>query len=136
MAISHEAKMKRATHAAQSPEQLPLERVETEHLTRDIGLDLLRHAREHRSSLLSSRYWSDRVMAWAMHDPAFKVQLFRFVDVFPMLRTSQQVHDYLAEYLNQPGVTLPSWIELGLRAGGLAKCASSSTSSSAPVTAL
>ena len=44
-------------------------------------------------------------MDWAMKDPAFKVQLFRFIDVFPMLRTPEQVHEYLCDYLGQPGVT-------------------------------
>ena len=60
-------------------------------------------------------------MHWAMRDPNFKVQLFRFIDVFPMLRTSAQVHEYLRDYLSQPGVTLPAGIELGLKAGRLAK---------------
>ena len=60
-------------------------------------------------------------MSWAMKDPAFKIQLFRFVDVFPMLDTPAKVHDYLLDYLSQPGVTLPSGMDLGLKAGGLAK---------------
>ena len=53
-----------------------------------------------------------------MKDPAFKVQLFRFVDVFPMLRDSRQVHEYLTECLSEPGVRLPGWMDLGLKAGG------------------
>ncbi len=60
-------------------------------------------------------------MHWAMRDPTFKVQLFRFIDVFPMLRTPAQVHEYLRDYLSQPGVTLPAGMELGLKAGRLAK---------------
>ncbi len=38
-----------------------------------------------------------------------------------MLRTPEQVHEYLLDYLSQPGVTLPPGMELGLKAGGLAK---------------
>jgi RHH-type proline utilization regulon transcriptional repressor/proline dehydrogenase/delta 1-pyrroline-5-carboxylate dehydrogenase len=86
-----------------------------------IGRELLHAAREHRAGPLSARFWSDRLMQWTMQDPAFKVQLFRFIDVFPMLRTSAQVHDYLRDYLSQPGVTLPAGMELGLKAGRLAK---------------
>ena len=71
--------------------------------------------------VFSARFWSDQLMNWAMKDPAFKVQLFRFVDVFPMLRTPALVHDYLIDYLSQPGVTLPPGMDLGLKAGGLAK---------------
>ena len=60
-------------------------------------------------------------MNWAMKDPAFKMQLFRFIDVFPMLNTPEMVHDYLVDYLSQPNVTLPPGMDLGLKAGGLAK---------------
>ena len=56
-----------------------------------------------------------------MNDPAFKVELFRFVDAFPMLKSPASVHECLVEYLTQPGVTLPPGMELGLKAGGLAK---------------
>lgn len=60
-------------------------------------------------------------MTWAMKDPAFKVQLFRFVDVFPMLHTPEQVYRYLVDYLSQPGVTLPPGMNFGLKAGTMAK---------------
>jgi len=86
-----------------------------------IGSQLLRDARRHRAGLFSARFWSDQLMSWAMKDPAFKIGLFRFVDVFPMLNTPQKVHDYLVDYLTQPGVTLPPGMDLGLKAGGLAK---------------
>jgi len=94
---------------------------ELERRVRRIGTELLRDARQHRGRLFSSRFWSDQLMDWAMKDPALKVQMFRFVDVFPMLRTSQQVYDYLADYLSQPGVTLPPGLDLGLKTGRLAK---------------
>ena len=89
--------------------------------TLEIGKQLLDDARRHRAGMLSSQFWSDQLMHWAMRDPAFKVQLFRFVDVFPTLRTPEQVHAYLVDYLTQPGVTLPSTMDLGLKAGSLAK---------------
>ncbi len=56
-----------------------------------------------------------------MKDPAFKVQLFRFVDVFPMLRTPGQVYDGLIDYLSRPDVSLPPGMDLGLKAGAVAK---------------
>ncbi len=95
--------------------------VEAERLARQIGGELLGHARRHRAGLLSAKFWSEGLMNWAMKDPTFKIQLFRFVDVFPMLTTSQQVHDCLSDYLTQPGVTLPPGMGLGLKAGRLAK---------------
>ena len=91
MALFHRAK----------PVARPGDRIET--LTQEIGRDLLRRARSHTKGFFSSRFWSDKLMEWATKDPAFKVQLFRFVDVFPMLKTPEQIHDYLNDYLSQPG---------------------------------
>ncbi len=90
---------------------------EVESWTEEIGSELLGRARQHRGG----RFWSDQMLGWAMKDPAFKVQLFRFVDAFPMLQSSEQVYDCLADYLSQPGLSLPGWLEAGLKAGRLAK---------------
>jgi len=109
-------------HAAAPSEEPPAAGpANLERLTQQIGTELLEHARGHRAGLLSSRFWSDQWMDWAIKDPAFKVQLFRFVDVFPMLVTAERVHDHLVDYLGQPGVALPPGMGLGLKAGGLAK---------------
>ncbi|MCH2161132.1 MAG: proline dehydrogenase family protein [Phycisphaerales bacterium] len=87
----------------------------------EIGRELLSRSRDDRSGLLSAAFWSDKLMDWAMKDEAFKVQLFRFVDAFPMLRTPQQIHEHLADYLSQPGVTPPPGMDLMVKAGGVAK---------------
>ena len=86
-----------------------------------IGREFLNAARKHRGGLLSGAFWSDKLMNWAMKDQAFKVQLFRFIDCFPMLRTTDDVHEHLVDYLTQPGVTPPPMLATGLKAGGLAK---------------
>ena len=78
--------------------------------TLQIGREILADARQPRSSLFSPRFWSDQFLSWAISDPALKVQLFRFVDVFTTLKTSEHVYDCLVDYLGQPGVTLPPWI--------------------------
>ncbi len=86
-----------------------------------IGLQLLELARAGKAGIFSAKFYSDKLMNWSMKDQDFKVQLFRFVDVFPMLTTPEQVHEHLIDYLTQPGVTLPPGMDLGLRAGGVAK---------------
>jgi len=86
-----------------------------------IGEELLELARTGKAGIFSSKFYSDKLMNWSMKDQEFKVQLFRFVDVFPMLQTPDQVHEHLEDYLSQPGVTLPPGMDLGLRAGGIAK---------------
>ncbi|MBX3359465.1 MAG: proline dehydrogenase family protein [Phycisphaeraceae bacterium] len=87
----------------------------------EIGTDKLRRARAHSSGLLSAKFYSDALMNWSMKDPNFKVQLFRFVDAFPMLRTSDDVFDHLKDYLSQPGVTVPGVIDAAIKAGAFAK---------------
>ena len=86
-----------------------------------IGRDLLDAARRNKSGFLSAAFWSDKLMDWSMKDEAFKVQLFRFVDTFPMLKTSAQIHEHLIDYITQPGVTPPPALAVGIKAGGWPK---------------
>ncbi|MEE2818992.1 MAG: proline dehydrogenase family protein, partial [Planctomycetota bacterium] len=91
----------------------------TEQRIQAIGTRILDHARNQKQSWLSTAFWSDKLMDWAMEDEQFKIQLFRFVDTFPTLVTPEQVHDHLMDYLSQPGVKLPPGMGLGLKAGGM-----------------
>ncbi len=92
-----------------------------ENRTQAIGRELLALVRQQRDSVFSARFWQDALIDWAMRDEKFKVQMFRFVDVFPMLSTPEQVHAHLVEYLTQPGVTLPPGLSTAIKAGALAK---------------
>src|SRR6185369_349369 len=74
-----------------------------------------------RSGLLSAKFYSDKLMEWSMRDQNFKVQLFRFVDAFPVLRSSEDIYEHLSDYLSQPSVTVPPTIDAALKAGRLAK---------------
>jgi RHH-type proline utilization regulon transcriptional repressor/proline dehydrogenase/delta 1-pyrroline-5-carboxylate dehydrogenase len=53
---------------------------------RELGGELLDAAERHKAGLLSAKFYSDKMMDWTMKDQDFKVQLFRFVDTFPVLR--------------------------------------------------
>ena len=67
-------------------------------------------------------WWDERLMEWSMGDEAIKVQLFRFVDVLPLLRTPADIARHLREYFGQAQGRLPKWLTLGLRlipSGGL-----------------
>ena len=57
-------------------------------------------------------WWSERMLAWAMAEPRFKTQLFRFVDAFPACRDDADVMRHLEEYF--AGVPVPRVLELGL----------------------
>jgi RHH-type proline utilization regulon transcriptional repressor/proline dehydrogenase/delta 1-pyrroline-5-carboxylate dehydrogenase len=61
-----------------------------------------------------------RVMEWSMRDPAFKAQLFRFVDVLPALKSNEDVVRHLREYLGDKAVELSPTLKAGLAASALA----------------
>ena len=63
----------------------------------EIGTEFLDRSRGGKAGVLSKVFWSDKLMDWSMKDEDFKVQLFRFVDAFPMLKTPDQVHDHLVD---------------------------------------
>ena len=65
-----------------------------------------------RSRVFRMSWWSDRMMDWAMSRPAFKTQLFRFVDVFPALDGREDIARHLAEYFD--GVDIPKALDLGV----------------------
>jgi len=61
-----------------------------------------------------------RIMDWSMRDPAFKTQLFRFVDVLPSLRSSGEIVRHLQEYLGDQAVALHPALKAGLAASSFA----------------
>src|SRR3954467_7989040 len=61
-----------------------------------------------------------RVMEWSMRDPAFKTQLFRFVDVLPTLQSSGEIVRHLQEYLGDKAVELNPALKAGLAASSFA----------------
>ncbi len=52
----------------------------------------------HPESLLSRAGFYQRLMALSMRDEQLKLELFRFVDVLPSLRTSGEIVEHLQEY--------------------------------------
>ena len=55
-------------------------------------------------------------MDWSMRDDAFKVEMFRFVDVFPVLASASEVARHLQEYFCRPGQDFPKALQWGLSA--------------------
>ncbi len=122
MALFFRSKRKRPVPATQAGAgRLAALGGDVEARAQELGREVLAEARGNKSGLLSRAFWSDKLMDWSMKDEAFKVQLFRFVDAYPMLTTPEAVHDHLVDYLTQPGVTPPPGLGLGLKAGGVAK---------------
>ncbi len=88
-----------------------------------LGTEFLDRARAEKAGVFSGglSVLKDKLMDWAMKDEAFKIQLFRFVDCFPTLRSNDAIYEHLADYLSQPGVKPPPGFEFGMAAGGMAR---------------
>ncbi|MGD0996928.1 MAG: L-glutamate gamma-semialdehyde dehydrogenase [Thermoleophilia bacterium] len=71
-----------------------------------------------RPALLSQARWQGEMMDWAMADERLKVELFRFVDVFPTLAGGAEIARHLREYFLQSGVTPPRALRLAIGAAG------------------
>jgi RHH-type proline utilization regulon transcriptional repressor/proline dehydrogenase/delta 1-pyrroline-5-carboxylate dehydrogenase len=75
--------------------------------TREIGAQVFHAVARQGRSILSPRWWDDRLMSLTMRDDALKVQLFRLVDTLPALRSRREVTRHLREYLQAVSDRLP-----------------------------
>ncbi len=88
---------------------------------RELGESLFRAIDAHPvAGLFSKKGAHARMMEWAMKDPAFKTQLFRFVDVLPSLHRPADVVRHLQEYLGDRAVELHPALQAGLTAASFA----------------
>jgi RHH-type proline utilization regulon transcriptional repressor/proline dehydrogenase/delta 1-pyrroline-5-carboxylate dehydrogenase len=79
------------------------------------GLWLYELIKEETPSIFEKQYWAGKVMELCMKDEAFKVELFRFVDVFPYLTRSESVAKHLMEYFCRSEQNFPAALQWGLR---------------------
>ncbi|MGH7999337.1 MAG: L-glutamate gamma-semialdehyde dehydrogenase [Brasilonema sp.] len=79
--------------------------------TQEIAKQLLATTQESRSffgALRDQMRWDDKLLAWAMSNPGLRVQLFRFIDTLPALRSKPEIAAHLQEYLGEESVELPA----------------------------
>ncbi|HIJ94874.1 MAG TPA: bifunctional proline dehydrogenase/L-glutamate gamma-semialdehyde dehydrogenase [Desulfuromonadales bacterium] len=78
------------------------------------GTSLYAQISDEKPSLFNSSSWTGKIMAWCMQNDEFKTRMFRFVDVFPSLRTSRQLLDHLHQYFGDSN-DLPLILTDGVR---------------------
>lgn len=66
-------------------------------------------------SVFKKEYWTGKVLDWCMQDDAFKVEMFRFIDVFPYLTRPDSVATHLQEYFCRPDQDFPSMLQWGIK---------------------
>jgi RHH-type proline utilization regulon transcriptional repressor/proline dehydrogenase/delta 1-pyrroline-5-carboxylate dehydrogenase len=86
-----------------------------EDLTHDYGREIFARLGRDGPTPLTPAWFDDRLMAFTMGDEAVKVQLFRFIDVLPLLHTPRDINRHLREYFTEARASLPPWLRFGLR---------------------
>jgi RHH-type proline utilization regulon transcriptional repressor/proline dehydrogenase/delta 1-pyrroline-5-carboxylate dehydrogenase len=99
----------------------PHELARIEATTQEVGRYLFQHIERRKPHIFERRWWDDRLLSWAMRDESIKVQMFRFIDVLPMLRTAEEVNAHLQEYFDEVREKLPEAAQLGMRAASASR---------------
>jgi RHH-type transcriptional regulator, proline utilization regulon repressor / proline dehydrogenase / delta 1-pyrroline-5-carboxylate dehydrogenase len=79
--------------------------------TQEIAKQLIAATREKKNifAQIQDRVrWDDKMLAWAMANPNLRMQLFRFIDCLPALRSNAEIARHLQQYLGDETVELPS----------------------------
>src|SRR5689334_22196121 len=75
--------------------------VEVETLTRAYGHEIFARLKGAGPIPFTPSWWDERLMEWSMGDESIKLQLFRFVDVLPLLRSPETIARHLREYFGE-----------------------------------
>jgi len=71
-----------------------------------------------KPSLFNKGAWMGKVMDWAMQNEQFKIQMFRFVDVFPTLTNGRLLTEHIREYFGEEK-DMPSFLSTGAKMAGM-----------------
>ena len=79
-----------------------LQRIESK--IKEIGRELYERSIGATPSIYDRKRWTGKVLEWAMKDEDFKVRLFRFIDVLPVLKNDSSVIALLKEYFSEKDI--------------------------------
>lgn len=71
-----------------------------------------------KPSLFNKGAWMGKAMDWCMQNEHFKVQMFRFVDVFPTLTTGRLLTKHIREYFGNVK-EMPAFFATGAKVAGM-----------------
>jgi RHH-type proline utilization regulon transcriptional repressor/proline dehydrogenase/delta 1-pyrroline-5-carboxylate dehydrogenase len=84
--------------------------------TEQRGLQIFDLVDQNPESIFSKAGFYQRMMAFSMRDEAFKVQMFRFVDVLASLRSSRDIVQHLGEYFADMRNGSVPFLQTGIKA--------------------
>lgn len=82
---------------------------------RQTGLWMYQLIEDETPSIFRKDYWTGKVIDWCLQNEAFKIEMFRFIDVFPYLTRPESVAKHLQEYFCRPDQCFPVALQWGLR---------------------
>jgi RHH-type proline utilization regulon transcriptional repressor/proline dehydrogenase/delta 1-pyrroline-5-carboxylate dehydrogenase len=82
------------------------------------GREFFASISDEKPLLFNKGAWMGKVMDWSIQNEQFKIQLFRFVDVFPSLTTSKLLTDHIREYFGEEK-DLPPVLQTGAKMTGM-----------------
>ena len=86
-----------------------------------VGQEIWKEMQGETPGIFNKDFWQGKILEWAMKDPLFRVNLFRLVDVLPVLKSRKQVWQHMRDYLIRDDLPLPPVLGVALKAasGGL-----------------
>jgi len=85
-----------------------------------VGQELFDAIKGETAGIFHRDYWNGRMMEWCMKSPDFKLNMFRFIDVLPVLQSDRQIAEHLQGYLCGEGEDIPAVLKWGISAAGAA----------------
>lgn len=68
--------------------------------TKSIGKEIFSLIKSSKTDFFNRSFWASRLMDLSMKDKSLKLQLFRFVDVLPVLKSGEQIVAHIKEYFD------------------------------------
>jgi RHH-type transcriptional regulator, proline utilization regulon repressor / proline dehydrogenase / delta 1-pyrroline-5-carboxylate dehydrogenase len=82
------------------------------------GKELFSTISGEKPTLFNKGAWIGKIMDWSMKNESFKVQMFRFVDVFPSLTTNKLLTQHIREYFGEEK-DMPPVLSTGAKVAGM-----------------
>lgn len=92
-----------------------MEGMDLESRIRDRGREFYALSRGNAPVIFHKGWWMGKLLNWCMQNERFKVQLFRFVDVFPVLNSGASLGRHIEEYFGDYLSLFPSLLKWGVK---------------------
>src|SRR3990167_1481652 len=81
---------------------------------RRIGRKLIEFARAEETEWAKKHRWENALLDWCMTNEELKIRTFRFIDVFPTLKSPRAVLNHIREYFPLTEHRIPRAVRAGL----------------------